>query len=163
MKITSEAQADALSLLDAATTAVDTFADRRRLILGAGDRSTLAAAVVIALAHRSTAAQQASPSPNQAATIDELRVALESIPTAAATSEHVDRLSSALRQAGERRTAASANRDQVRILEAAAEEDLIRALSREFFEKFSAMAAAVRTVAAALGIEIGAERRDATT
>jgi hypothetical protein len=51
----------------------------------------------------------------------------------------------------------------VRILEAAAEEDLIRALSREFFEKFSAMAAAVRTVAAALGIEIGAERRDATT
>jgi hypothetical protein len=159
MKITSETQADALSLLEAATTAVDTFADRRRLILGAGDRSTLAASVVIALAHRSTAAASgpvaphASPSLNHAATIDELRAALESIPTAAATREHVDRLSSALRQAGERRTAASANLDEVRIREAVAEEDLIRALSREFFEKVSAMAAAVRTVAAAMGME----------
>jgi hypothetical protein len=160
MPINPETQADAISLLETATSAVDVFADRRRLILGAGDRSTLAASVVIALAHRSTAAASepaaphASPSSTQAATIDELRIALQNIPTAAATSEHVDRLSSALRQAGERRTAASASLDQVRILEAAAEEDRIRALSREFFEKFSAMATAVRTVATAMGMEI---------
>ena len=70
MKITPEIAADALSLLEAATNAVDTFADRRRLILGAGDRSTLAASVVIALAHRSTAAApepvapHVSPSPS---------------------------------------------------------------------------------------------------
>ena len=119
MKITPEIQADAVSLLETASAAVDTFADRHRIILGVGDRSTLAASLVIALGHRSNpdpaeSPAQKAPGPNQAAMIDELRTALQRIPTAAETSQ----------------------------------------LPRELLEKFSAIAVALSTAAAALGLEI---------
>jgi hypothetical protein len=60
MKVTPEIRAEAIELLETAIAAVDAVADRQRLILGVGDRCTLAASLVIALAHRSNAAASES-------------------------------------------------------------------------------------------------------